>query len=186
MKVRLLLVLPIILFTLSINSAEGFDSKERPCKYYEIRAGILAHDVDNLWSNSNREQGVDLSTELILKRPCFQFLSGTVHPNMGFSINASGYTSSLYAGLLWGHEIEYHFIFNIGVGAAMHSGNLEATDDDQKALGSRILFRIPIEIGYKFNGRNRLYLSFAHLSNAYLASPNEGLDTLGLRYGYSF
>jgi hypothetical protein len=27
---------------------------------------------------------------------------------------------------------------------------------------------------------------FDHISNAYLASPNEGMDTLGVRYGYQF
>jgi hypothetical protein len=29
-------------------------------------------------------------------------------------------------------------------------------------------------------------VTFDHISNAELASPNEGLDTLGVRYGYRF
>jgi len=27
---------------------------------------------------------------------------------------------------------------------------------------------------------------FDHISNGYLADPNEGLDTFGIRYGYLF
>jgi hypothetical protein len=27
---------------------------------------------------------------------------------------------------------------------------------------------------------------FDHVSNAYLASPNEGMDTVGVRYGFQF
>jgi lipid A 3-O-deacylase len=27
---------------------------------------------------------------------------------------------------------------------------------------------------------------FDHVSNAYLANPNEGMDTLGIVYGYRF
>ena len=55
-----------------------------------------------------------------------------------------------------------------------------------KQLGSRWLFRIPLEIGLCWKGRHRLSLMFDHVSNAYLASPNEGLDTLGVRYGFQF
>ena len=29
---------------------------------YEMRAGLLAHDVDDLWSRSRREDGVDIRT----------------------------------------------------------------------------------------------------------------------------
>ncbi len=75
---------------------------------------------------------------------------------------------------------------NVGVGAALHDGELEVGRDDKKALGSRLLFRIPIEVGYAMNRHHRLSIAFAHVSNAYLADPNEGLDTLGFRYSYRF
>jgi len=41
-------------------------------------------------------------------------------------------------------------------------------------------------LGYNLSRRQRLSILFVHLSNAYLAYPNEGLDTIGIRYGYSF
>ena len=49
-----------------------------------------------------------------------------------------------------------------------------------------MLFRIPIEFGYQVTARHSLSILFAHVSNAGLASPNEGLDTIGIRYGYTF
>ncbi|MFC1814931.1 acyloxyacyl hydrolase [Thermodesulfobacteriota bacterium] len=153
---------------------------------YEIRAGVSAHDVGGLWSGSSKEGGVDFNAELILKHPSFSFFSGTVFPNFGISINSRGDTSNLYLGLLWERKIMTGIFLNLGIGAAGHNGKLETTDEDKKALGSHVLFRIPVEIGYMLNERHRLSFLFVHLSNAYLASPNEGLDTLALRYGYRF
>jgi hypothetical protein len=34
--------------------------------------------------------------------------------------------------------------------------------------------------------RHRISILFDHMSNAYLASPNEGMDTIGVRYGFQF
>lgn len=57
-------------------------------------------------------------------------------------------------------------------------------DHFHKELGSRNLFRIPFEIGFALNDRLRISIMFDHVSNAYLAQPNEGLDTLGVRFGF--
>ena len=57
---------------------------------------------------------------------------------------------------------------------------------DRKAFGSRVLFHIPVELGYRFDQHNSLSVYFEHMSNAGLASSNEGMDFLGMRYGYKF
>ena len=75
---------------------------------------------------------------------------------------------------------------SFGLGLTVHNGSLESTDDKQKELGSRVLFRIPFEIGLMRYGNHGLSIMFDHVSNAYLADPNEGLDTLGIRYAYRF
>ncbi|UCG07106.1 MAG: acyloxyacyl hydrolase, partial [Desulfobacterales bacterium] len=75
---------------------------------------------------------------------------------------------------------------DIGLGLAAHDGKLETSDDDKKELGSRILFRIPVEIGLLFREHHGVSIMFDHVSNAYLADPNDGLDTIGLRYSYRF
>jgi lipid A 3-O-deacylase len=153
---------------------------------HEIRAGVLWHDVDGLWSGSREEGGVDFNAEIIFSRPGFSLEVGTVRPNFGLSVNNQGDTSKLYAGVLWELEMESGLFLNLGVGVAVHNGESESSEEDKKELGSRVLFRIPIELGYALSKHHAVSIMFDHISNAYLARPNEGLDTLGLRYGYRF
>jgi lipid A 3-O-deacylase len=53
-------------------------------------------------------------------------------------------------------------------------------------LGHRVLFPIPAEAGYRFDDHNSLSAYFDHMSNANTVSPNEGMDRLGIHYGYRF
>jgi hypothetical protein len=154
--------------------------------FYELRAGILAHDVSNLWAGEHEEPGEDFSGELTLLRNGLVLPLGAVRPNLGFAINDRGYTNRVYAGALWEIESPIGVFFATGVGAAVHDGSLDDDEHDPKRLGSRVLFRIPIEIGYAFGAHHRLMLAFDHISNGGLADPNEGLDTVGVRYGYRF
>lgn len=54
-----------------------------------------------------------------------------------------------------------------------------------KDLGSRLLFRASIYVGYRIKN-HRIIVVADHISNADLAERNPGLDTLGIRYGYVF
>ena len=151
----------------------------------EIRMGLLAHDADHLWSGSRKESGVDLNAEVIFKKATVDLFNGVLRPNLGISINNRGDTSRIYGGILW--ELDTPSVFlNLGIGAALHDGERETKRDNKKALGSRVLFRIPIEIGLTLYGRHRVSVLFEHVSNGYLAHPNEGLDAIGLRYGFLF
>jgi lipid A 3-O-deacylase len=149
-----------------------------------IRTGILAHDVP-VWSRSRQEGGVDFNAELIFSFPDYPLFSGRVHTNLGVSLNNQGDTSKIYFGLLWEYVWDSGLFLNLGLGLAAHDGKLD-NSDDKKALGSRVLFRIPIEMGLLLTRHQGLSIMFDHVSNAYLADPNEGLDTIGLRYTYRF
>ena len=151
---------------------------------YEIRSGILAHDVP-IWSLTSEEGGIDFNAEFIFAYPDYSLLSGILRTNLGFSLNSRGDTSKIYSGLLWEYLWNCGIFLDLGLGLAVHDGKLD-NSDDSKELGSRILFRIPIEIGLLFAGHHGISIMFDHVSNAYLADPNEGLDTLGLRYSYRF
>ena len=109
-----------------------------------------------------------------------------VRSNLGVSLNNQGDTSKIYSGFLWEYIRQSGVFFNSGIGIAVHDGEIETDDDDKKELGSRILFRIPFEIGLLFARHHGLSIMFDHVSNAYLAEPNHGLDTLGIRYTYRF
>jgi len=53
-------------------------------------------------------------------------------------------------------------------------------------LGAHVLFHIPFEIGLRLSERRSLSIYFEHMSNGYTRSSNEGLDGIGIRYGYRF
>ena len=76
--------------------------------------------------------------------------------------------------------------FGLGVGIGFHNGWTDATSLDHKALGSRALLHFPFEIGYRFDQHHSLSVYFEHFSNGYTRKYNEGIDGLGLRYGYRF
>lgn len=152
----------------------------------EFRVGILDHDVDDLWSGYSRESGTDYNIEFIFT-PEYSLLNGTLRPNLGVSINNNDDTSKIYGGGILEYTWRNGIFFDTAVGLAAHDGE---TDDqhrlDKKELGSSVLFRVSFELGVTVADHHRLSLMFDHISNGYLADPNEGLDTLGLRYGYRF
>jgi lipid A 3-O-deacylase len=152
----------------------------------ELKLGVLDHDVPGLWSGFRAESSsVDINVEALLS-PSVPFLGGTVRPAIGGTINTVGATSHAYVDARWQYEMPSGIFFGLGIGGAIHDGQLKFEDWDRKALGSRVLFHIPLEIGYRFDAHNSLSAYFEHTSNAYIVSPNEGLDRLGVRYGYRF
>jgi lipid A 3-O-deacylase len=180
-------MIAVFLVALFVSSASCSEERSKDTKTWlkDIRVGILAHDVP-IWSLSRKEGGVDLNTEFIFNWPNYSPSTGIVHSNIGISLNNQGDTSKIYSGVLWEYIWQSGIFLNLGLGLSIHNGELETNDGDKKDLGSRILFRIPAEIGLFFTKHHGLSIMFDHVSNAYLAAPNEGLDTMGFRYTYRF
>ncbi len=173
----------------------GDDADAAPSQLIQvISVGLLDHDVSDLWSGFRREEGADFNAEIAFKSlhefdliSCSPFdLDLLVYPAAGFSINNRGDTSKLYGDLRFEFRFDSVLFFVLGAGGAVHDGKLDTMRRDRKSLGSRLLFHIPIELGLEIEEHHRVSLFFDHVSNAYLADKNEGLDTLGLRYGYKF
>ena len=152
----------------------------------EVKIGVLDHDVPDLWSGFRAEpNSVDMNVEALLS-PKVSFAGGTLQPAIGASINTVGATSMGYLDARWQYETSFGVFFGLGVGAAVHDGQLQLEDWDRKALGSRVLFHFPAEIGYRVDDHNSVSAYFEHTSNGFTAFPNEGMDRLGIRYGYRF
>lgn len=152
----------------------------------EFKLGVLWHDVPDLWSGFRAEpNSADINVEALLS-PSIAFLGGTIRPAIGGSISTVGATSDGYLDARWQYETPSGIFFGLGLGGAIHNGQLKLEDWDRKALGSRVLFHIPAEIGYRLDDHNSVSAYFEHMSNAYTVSPNEGMDRLGIRYGYRF
>jgi len=160
----------------------------------ELKLGLLAHDVNpryvdgepSLFGNHVEPASLDINLEALFP-PIFRpVLGGTLRPAVGVTINTAGGTSQAYADMRWQYELPSDMFFALGVGAAVHDGNIGPEDPDHRALGSRVLFHIPVELGVRVDERNSVSLLWDHASNAGLNEENPGMDRVGLRYGYRF
>lgn len=153
---------------------------------HELKFGVLAHDVADLWSGFRAErESAAINIEALLS-PSVAFFGGAIRPALGASINTVGDTSNIYLDARWQYQFSGGVFIGLGIGATVHDGQLDLVDFDQKALGSRVLFHFPAELGYRFDDHNSLSVYFEHMSNAYTFRYNEGLDRIGVRYGYRY
>ena len=149
----------------------------------ELKFGALYHDPPYLWSNFSVErQTADANFEVLFV-PWARTFGGYLRPAIGTSVNFVGGTSKAYADLRWEIEAPSGVFFALGMGAAIHDGELGIVDADHKALGSRVLFHPSAEFGYRFDGVNSISIFADHVSNGFTQRYNEGLDTIGIRYG---
>ena len=170
--------------------ADDFDSGPLS----EIRFGAYDHDVSLL--GHQKETGADINGEILLNSPSLLAIIGAPRPTFGGLVNTAGETDQVYAGLTW----TWDFVHNVfrdqdgfyveGVlGGGVNDGKINATPAEsqvRKSLGSNVLFREDVDVGYRFTPHWALAISYNHISNADLAERNEGLNDIGLRLGFKF
>lgn len=152
----------------------------------EVRVGAAVHDVPGGWSGFHVEQNaVDLNVEAIFS-PSISFWGGRLRPALGATVNFNGDTSKVYLDARWQRDFANRWFLGIGLGLAVHDGDIDTGNPHRKQLGSRVLFHPNLEIGYRLDPHNSISLFYDHISNGSTADPNEGFDTLGVRWGYRF
>ena len=152
--------------------------------FSEIRGGGYAHDVDFL--SFDREDGADVNAEILFVSPDCLDVIWSPRPHVGVTVNTDGNTSHAYTGLTWEYEFLGDFFVDGSLGLSVHNGHLDTDNSDRKSLGSPVLFRLGAAVGYNLTEKVNLSVQFEHMSNAYLANENEGMDNIGLRLGYRF
>jgi len=166
----------------------------------EVKIGVLYHDIGIF--GDNREEGADINFEALFVSPNWLYDDANPswvnrllnpRPNIGASINTEGDTSQFYFGLNWQWDLltdiarpEDGIFFGFSAGGAVHDGKLDTHESDRKSLGSRVLFHLAGEVGYRFTERLSLSVYLEHSSNAWLADRNDGYDDLGMRLGIKF
>ena len=73
-----------------------------------------------------------------------------------------------------------NFIFTPSFGAGYYN------DGDGKKLGSNIEFRTTLEFSYQLESKDRIGLSFGHISNANIGDKNPGVEIISLSYQIPF
>ena len=152
----------------------------------ELRAGIDVHNVDG----SNGEDGFDAVTEIYFAAPTWRFQDPMLNhlfsprPFTGFSVNSSGDTNELFAGVAWQLPLTERLFFESSFGGAVHDGPLD--DPLDASYGCRVNFRESAGLGMKLSPNWRLLIGINHMSNGNLCGRNRGLTNAGVRLGYVF
>ena len=153
----------------------------------EIRGGAFYNDFGPF--SHQKEGGVMANLELLFVSPEFLDIIWSPRPHLGTSYNTGGDTNvPVYFGLSWEWDFADDFMWGFSLGGAYHDGYTDANSapTDRKELGCSILFRESLKLGYRFDKHHSLMAHFDHISNAKLCDTNEGLESLGLQYGYRF
>ena len=152
----------------------------------EIKIGALAQDQGPF--SSNKEDGATAHVELRFASPDFLKYIGSPYPPIGADISTSGNTNSGWLGVVWEWELWKKFFAGWSMGGAYHDGETDknTAPEGRKELGCSILFRLGINVGWRFDEHHSLDLLLDHISNAKICDTNEGLENVGIRYGYRF
>ena len=73
-----------------------------------------------------------------------------------------------------------NFVFTPSFGAGFYD------DGDGKKLGNDIQFRTTFEFSYELKNKNRIGISYGHISNANLGDKNPGVEILSFSYQVPF
>jgi len=102
-------------------------------------------------------------------------------------INTNGDTTFGYGGFTWEWNVTKRFYVDFFLGIAGHDGFLHNAPPDRRELGSRLLFREAIELGWRITDRHSLSVMWDHYSNAgWIDKKNQGNDNMGVRYSYRY
>lgn len=168
---------------LALAPVSAFAQSPLSSVIYEVRGGVLAHDL-HIVAVNHVENGVSLNAEVAFA-PSLPLFGGAIRPVLGGTATTSGGTSWGYLDARWEYSGSL-FFFGIGLGGSVNNAPLTIDQNGRKALGSNVLFHIPLEVGLQFTPNNRISAFYEHSSNAFLASPNPGMDNLGVRLAHRF
>lgn len=175
-------------------------SRAQNVTYNEFKFGVLDHDAHFL---GGKEKGVDLNPEIIFASPVPDALAATVpdylrwmvqpRPTVGGEINTDGFTNQAYVGATWSWLLVSNvvqpsdgIILGYFFGPGFNDGDIIAKAPDRKSLGSHILFREALDLGYMFTPGYEVSAFIDHVSNGGLAKQNQSINDVGLRFGVRF
>jgi lipid A 3-O-deacylase len=163
----------------------------------EFKIGAFDHDAP--LGGHQKETGADVGGEILFQPVDFlDFIGiGSPRPILGGLVNSAGQTNQVYTGLTFTFDFAADvlrdgdgFFAEATVGGGLNDGKINVTDpvksQEEKSLGSNVLFREDLDIGYRVTQRVSIAFSYNHISDADLAQRNEGLNDVGVRLGIKF
>lgn len=102
---------------------------------YAVKLGALAHDVPDLWSGFQIERdAIDINVEAQFAA-AWALPWGAIRPVIGGTINTRGDTSHAYIDARWQGDCLSGLFFGIGLGAAVHDGEIGGINSDPDKNG---------------------------------------------------
>jgi lipid A 3-O-deacylase len=184
----------------AVVSAAPAGAQPQNLTYSEVKFGVLAHDVHFL---GGKEHGVDLNPEVIFQSPFSDAWAASLpaylrwmvqpRPTLGGEFNTSGFTNQYYFGATWTWQLASNIFApgdgvtaGIFFGPGFNDGDIIARAPNRKSLGSHVLFREAVELGYRINPVYQISGFVDHVSNGGLAKQNQSINDVGVRFGVGF
>ena len=112
----------------------------------EFKIGITQHDFDTKL-NHRVEKGQNIIIEYLFDK-LDNYLRA--YPHIGASINSKGYTSNLYTGVTWQADFDNTFLVEVSLGISLNNAERKISKK-RRGLGSNLLFRESLSLGYKLS-----------------------------------
>jgi hypothetical protein len=155
----------------------------------EVRVGVgpSGHDLVIQVDDEGQEQGTSFVADYLFDSPEALRFIGSPRPYVGASVSLSGHTNFIDAGLAYRAEGQKLY-GEFALGLAAHDGDLETTDPDRIAFGSRVLIHFGLAAGYRLTPEWAVELSAQHWSHGgvFDDSHNDGADVLAIRAARRF
>lgn len=166
----------------------------------EIHVGVMQHNICVInCKNADKEDGPNIEFQVSFDSPDFLSWAGSPQPYLMASVNTAGDTSFGGFGLEWRWQFADKWALEPGIGYVIHDGEIEnpyangtpeaaAFAAEHVQYGSRDLFRTSIGLTRDFEGPWEGQLFYEHLSHGQILGTgrNQGVDQIGLRFGYQF
>lgn len=182
------LLIAALFFAAGSGGAEaGYQyPKHSPWWLSEVKGGVFIHDV-GVFGRSEEDTSAVVNGEVLfnLKGKIWD-VTRSPRPHIGVSVNTGGDTSQAYTGMTWDFNLLGNGFGSWSMGATVHDGSLTTNKLGDKELGSRVLFRFALEFGVRLTEHHNVSIVLDHISNGDLKDENEGIDNVGVRYGYRF
>jgi len=174
--------MPLFVVSSLFSACAAHAESESESVFDSVVVGAFAHEI-----SQDEEGGVDGNVELRL-RPLFgRDWAIEILPTLGGTVNFGGDTNTAYAGATARYRFAESFFVEGFFGFAIHDADTP-TDANGLDLGCKVLFREGAGLGY-LSGPHSLGIYVSHASHGDIlcdADENDGMTSVGLRYGYHF
>jgi len=154
---------------------------------WEVRFGGAAFDTGP--ASPNHFSGAIINAEVLAPSPDFLEVIGSPRPLLGTEIAVSDDPIHvIYGGLNWEAHVTERLYLGFSGGGSWNSSQVTTNSSSgaTKDLGSSFLFLLQASIGYDITEKVTVQAFYNHFSNAYLATKNPGLESVGGRLGVRF